>query len=120
MPKRPAAEPDYELCLDSLPPEDRAAVARWTSDLGLPEAGWLHVPALRQLVAVLAIVRLAGCLSDPDVGERIRGAASELGLEDDSDLAQHPGERYGRLLRRWAYSAWTAAIDDQSRPVRAA
>ena len=56
--------PDLAACFAALAPEDRAAVARWEDTLGLPAGGWRAVPALRELVATLAAVRLAAEMPD--------------------------------------------------------
>ena len=99
-----------ELLLAALPPEDRAAVGRWSRRLGLGGDGWARVRSFRAVVELLAIVTTADRLREekPEISETaaFQRAAELVGLEDDPDRATHPAATPGRRLRDWLSRAW--------------
>jgi hypothetical protein len=81
--------PDPELLLAALAPEDRDAVVRWLATLGFEPEELDSVPPLQQLVAMLAVLRVASDMGDLPRAERFTEAAAALDLNGRS------------LLRRW-------------------
>ena len=100
--RRPVSRPDPELCLAVLARRDRATIARWEHILGLR---WSDVPPLRQVVEHVAVLLLSADMPDRPTSDAIRIAAEALGLEDGSERATHPGDRFARTLCNWQRAA---------------
>lgn len=96
--------------LSVLPPEDAAAVERFSERLGFGRAGWARVPAFRSVVELLAILTTVDRLreADAELSETaaFQRAAELVGLEDDPELATHPAATPARRLRDWLKRAW--------------
>ena len=96
--------------LRGLPPEDRAAVERWSDRLGLGRAGWARVSSFRSVVELLAILTAMDRLREekPELSDTAAfyEAAELVGLEDDPDRKTHPADTPARRLRDWLKRAW--------------
>lgn len=105
----PRLIPLYARVAASLSDEDRAVVRRWEASLGLPVGGWRHVPPLRDLLFVVAALRLAADMPELKAGEALAEACAALGLPDDSAYDARPADSVARRLRRWAAAAYAEA-----------
>lgn len=84
MPRR--ADPgDREALEAALGPQNRAALSRFCSTLGVPRDRWQEVPFLQQLFSTVAVIRLAGQLQElEDNGvSSSRGAIERAGRRLD-------------------------------------
>ena len=98
----PPAELRPELVLAILTPAEREVVAGWLATLGFEASDWLHVPHMRPLIELVAVLRASAAYADcSDAETRIRWAAEDLGMEDDPDARAHPAEKIVRKFYDW-------------------
>jgi hypothetical protein len=113
---RRLTEPDRELVAAELTASELGVLEDWADALGVAPGDWWTLPPLRQLATMVAAARACASVLEearlrgahaPNLGdgEAMRRAAERLGLEDDADLATHPGDSLSRQLRRWKEAA---------------